>query len=106
MTDEIEAIKNLIQSRIPQIVASMPLVTCEDDLSPQGVLASYIYKVCRIQGDSDEEKLTFWKQWKRSVYKMMRVRKNYISRTIRKKTVRELQKNMSFADCQCIWREF
>ena len=94
MTGDTILIRNSIQAKIPQMAASKPLITCEDDLSPRGLLARFVYEICQLENDSDDKKEAFWNEWKKEVYRMMRLRKNYIARTIKNKTIHEIDENM------------
>ena len=94
MTGDTTLIRNSIQAKIPQMAASKPLITCEDDLSPRGLLARFVYQICQLENDSNDKKEAFWNEWKKEVYTMMRLRKNYIARTIKHRIIREFNKNM------------
>ena len=60
-----------IQAKIPQLVASKPIITCEADLEWDDMIAKYIYLVCNIEESSEDEQKQFSKRWKPVVYQQM-----------------------------------
>ena len=87
--DSESLMKITIQSKIPQLVASKPLITCDEDMEWDDMVARFIYRVCRMEDSSEGEQKKFWKRWKSVVYQNMRVRKNYVTGKIRERMVRK-----------------
>ena len=87
--DSESLMKITIQSKIPQLVASKPLITCDEDMEWDDMVERFIYRVCRMQESSEGEQKKFWKRWKSVVYQNMRVRKNCVTGKIRERLVRK-----------------
>ena len=71
------------------MVASKPFITSDDDLHWKGMLATYVYNACGMDGVGDREKEQFWRRCKPLVGRMMRVRKQYVMTRFRTKIVSE-----------------
>ena len=83
--NETISIRKTLQRKSPQMLASIPLITKDDNnMHWQGMLATYVYSLFSV--DSDNQK-KFWDCWKADVYKMMRIKRNYVMSVIQRSMV-------------------
>ena len=73
-------IRKTLQRKSPQMLASIPLITKDDNnMHWQGMLATYVYSLFSVGCDEQKK---FWDYWKADVYKMMRIKRNYVMSVI------------------------
>ena len=73
-------IRKMLQRKSQQMLANIPLITKDDDNKHwQGMLATYVYSLFSVGCDEQKK---FWDYWKADVYKMMRIKRNYVMSVI------------------------